>query len=488
MKIRWSWLLLFLLVALGASTALAQAPSSSAPVPVAPSATAPAATAAPSASAVPSATAAPSASAQMPPGHPPAQPRPRDDTYRPPGDKVLVDETTAVGTIDVEIRDADDRPIPNYPFKLHIKFSSVTKGDSVRQIDAITNAEGSFRFENRDAGTGIAYSVIAEKDGAVFRSQLFGLKQKGGIAVQLHVFETTSDLLRLPFVMEATVLMEIQQGHVAINHRIRTLNLSRKAFVPNGIAVELPEGWSAFNDQEQMGGDPAVAKMVERDGQMVLTGTFRPGTEDITFRYQVDLTDGDDSMHLVLPLPPRTVSKQVILGAGPGMNMVIAGFPKAEVGRWNDGKRVLHSTMRPNMRMGMGALLQDMSPQSIDVTITGIPTRGNERWWGAGLALIAGLAGIGYLFSRDRTHKGIGPERRRDLMEARDRLLGEMVVLEKAHARGDVGPRSYERLRKALLDAIGRIVAELGEKDDGTGHPYRGRKRKRRKKKAAARA
>ena len=483
MTFRWSWLSLALLLVLGASSALAQAPSGSAPAPAAPSAPA-------SASAAPSA--APSASAAtgaMPPGHPPTTQPSRDEQYRPPGDKILVDETTPVGTIDVELRDADDQPVANYPFKLNIKFSSVTKGDSMRQVDATTDAEGNYRFEDQDTGTGIAYGVIAERDGAVFRSQPFGLKQKGGVAVQLHIFEPTSDLLRLPFVMEATVLMEIQQGHIAINHRIRSLNLSRKAFVPQNLAVRLPDGWSAFNDQEQMGGDPAAAKMVERDGQMVLTGTFRPGSQDITFRYQVELEDSDDSVHMVLPLPPRTVSKQVILGAGPGMNMVIAGFPKAQVGRWNDGKRVLYSTVRPNMRMGLSSLLQDLSPQAVDVTLTGLPTRGSERWWGVGLAVAAALLGFGYLFTRERSRDGITPERRKDLIEARDRLLGEMVVLEKAHAHGDVGPRSYERLRKSLLDAIGRIMSELGDSEnEGTGHPYRRRKRKRRKKKAAAEA
>jgi hypothetical protein len=42
---------------------------------------------------------------------------------------------------------------------------------------------------------------------------------------------------------------------------------------------------------------------------------------------------------------------------------------------------------------------------------------------------------------------------------AREALLEDLAGLERAHAAGEVGPRTYERARRELIDALARVLA-----------------------------
>jgi hypothetical protein len=72
-----------------------------------------------------------------------------------------------------------------------------------------------------------------------------------------------------------------------------------------------------------------------------------------------------------------------------------------------------------------------------------------------------GIAGVYVL--RQGKDAAVQDDIRKDLIEARDALLGEFVTLEKAHRKGDIGPKTYAKLRTALLDALARIEARLDE-------------------------
>jgi hypothetical protein len=53
---------------------------------------------------------------------------------------------------------------------------------------------------------------------------------------------------------------------------------------------------------------------------------------------------------------------------------------------------------------------------------------------------------------------------RKDLREAQEALLDEMVALERAHRSGEVGPKTHARVRVSLLDALARIRLMLDAK------------------------
>jgi hypothetical protein len=80
-----------------------------------------------------------------------------------------------------------------------------------------------------------------------------------------------------------------------------------------------------------------------------------------------------------------------------------------------------------------------------------------------------GLAAACVLFAVGIVHAVRRPLRdnpdqaaRQDLLEAREALLSELVALERARGRAEIGPKSYERVRTLLVDALARILDKLG--------------------------
>lgn len=430
---------------------------------------APATTAAPKATAAPEASPAPEGeglppghppTSEMPPGHPPAAAGGDRGGFSPPQDSVSVVEGLPPGVVDIQIVDGDEQPVANAPITLTILKNSVTEGESTSTVTGTTDAQGRYNFSNLQTGSGISYTVTTSRDQASFASGPFGLKDQAGVRVLLHSYEPITSLAEAPLVMEAIVLLDVKQDTIAVNHLLRTLNVGRTAYVATDVRMPMPEGAKAFNQGgEGMGSAMGGVAMVESDGQMELTGTFPPGEAELTYRYNLPLDSGGEA-RLKIPLPPRVVATRVVVGAGPKMNLEVAGFPKAASGRWQDGKRVLQTTKQANTRMGIAGLMQNTSPQILDVHLTGLPSSGPAPMIALLLALAAGAGGLVYLMQH-RDQRVLATDQRQDLEEARDALLGEFAVLEKARRKGDIGPRTYDRLRAALLDALARIVNRL---------------------------
>jgi hypothetical protein len=96
-----------------------------------------------------------------------------------------------------------------------------------------------------------------------------------------------------------------------------------------------------------------------------------------------------------------------------------------------------------------------------------LPTPGPGRWVAAVLAALALVGAAAYLV-QSRGSTELPDDAREDLLDAREALLREIVELERARRRGDIGPKTYERIRGALLDSLARIVSMLeGDRDKG---------------------
>jgi hypothetical protein len=396
---------------------------------------------------------------EMPPGHPPSGGGGPAGMFQPKPNRVLVDPKLPPGTVEIRIVDANEQFIPNAEISLTVLENSVTKGESTEVLEHKTDGEGFRRFTDLRFGTGVSYTVKTKRGPATFISSPFGLKDIAGVRVLLHAYEPVTELATAAFVIEAVMMLEIKEDSFSVSHRLRTLNVGRKAFVASGVSIPLPEGYKAFNNEDATGD----AKMIERDGMAVLQGTFPPGQNEVFYRYQVPLS-GSSEQQLRLPLPPRVVHTTVLIGAAKGMGLKVAGFPEAQPTRWQNGQRVLRTAKEPDMRGGMQGLLANSAPGSLDVTVSGIPTPGPYRW----LALVlAGLAMVGGAFQRfQKRTTAVRDERREDLLDARATLLEELATLERARREGEVGPKSYARLRAALLDAFARIMLQL----DQMGH------------------
>jgi hypothetical protein len=65
--------------------------------------------------------------------------------------------------------------------------------------------------------------------------------------------------------------------------------------------------------------------------------------------------------------------------------------------------------------------------------------------------------GLGLVFAASGRRRRVGPGDR-DMKAAREALLEELAGLDRAHVAGVVGPRTYERARRELLDALARLI------------------------------
>jgi hypothetical protein len=137
----------------------------------------------------------------------------------------------------------------------------------------------------------------------------------------------------------------------------------------------------------------------------------------------------------------------VIAPASRDMKLEVEGFPAAQNTTDGQGQRAL-ITERQLRR-------EDAPVKNVTVMLRGLPTDGPGRVIATLLA--AGGVAIGIVL-------GTRKQGERDPRAERDQLLVDLEALERARAAGDIGPKTYERARRELLDDIARTFAETAPK------------------------
>jgi hypothetical protein len=372
--------------------------------------------------------------------------------YQPPPDESSPDPTLPRGTLLVAIRDANDLPVPRAPVELAIVHASVAQGDRREQRTAETDAEGLVRFDALDVGTAHSYVVRSRRGEATYASEASTLPDRSGLAVVLHVFDASRRLEDTTLFSRSYVDVSVKDDLLIVEQRAEIANASPTAWLAD-YEIPLPAGFSAFTAAEGMR-PPIVA--TERGARIF--GTVPPGITSVGFRYHLPLeTDGDQAF--VASMPPHTATARVVTEASKKMALDAEGFDKAERVADRTGRSFLVATRKWSPEDGRFI-------ERFEVRISGLPSRG----WGAYLAavlLVAAVAAGGAYVWQQRGDRTLPVDARADLVEARSALLLELEELERSRARGDVGPRSYERLRQALLDALARILELL----DAEPHP-----------------
>jgi hypothetical protein len=333
---------------------------------------------------------------------------------------------------------------------IDILHSTVAKGDRNESTSHATDDTGSARFDGLASGTGHAYHVTTSRGSAKFSLTPFGLGQGGGKRVTIHSYEISGNLEDLPVAMQAAAYMSLREDAIQVEELITVYNLGPVAWVAD-LPIALPKGFKAFNKQDTS--DEGRIEEAPNVGA-ALRGTFAPGRHDIDFRYQVPL-DNQASQSMHIALPPRIMQARVLAEASKTMTLNVSGFPAAQPVE-RDGKRILVTEQQGNRATG--------GMPSLDITLAGLPTPGEGRWVAVALALLAVVAGFVYLLQGGGDGV-LDEDGRRDLVEARDALLDELVALERAHKSGEVGPRTYGRVRASLLDALARIVKMIEDSE-----------------------
>ncbi len=372
--------------------------------------------------------------------------------YQAPPDGTVDDAALPVGTLVVSLRDSQDRPIPHAKFALSELFNTVAKGEKPERItEREVGDDGTARFDNLTIGTSTTYGVSSGRAGGRYGLPRFPLNDKAGKRAVLHVFDTSPNIEELSAGMQGVVYVSLKEEVIQVEQLLSVFNLGEVAWVPD-VAFKLPAGFKAFNKQEAMN----EARIEEvKDHGAALRGTFGPGRNDMDFRYQVPL-DGSEKQTITIELPPRVAQMRVMAESSRSMVLKVQGFPDAQKIK-REGKNLL-ITERQVSRAESGQ-------QLIEITLSGLPVPGPGRWIAAVLAVVAVASGIAYVVRR-RDDSEIDDDTRNDLIEAREALLLEIVALERAHKSGEIGPKTYARLRPSLLDALARIVTQLDEARD----------------------
>jgi hypothetical protein len=303
----------------------------------------------------------------------------------------------------------------------------------------MTDDVGVARFKDLDVGSGVAYRPMVLKDGATFSVPPFQLSLKSGIRALLHVYPVTSDVDQTLVVSQSMVYAEVKDDRIQIQQAFKIYNFGRNAWVPpTELFVPLPEDFTAFATQQGMtdvGIDAIPKKGVK------IRGTFSPGQHVIEFKWQLPYK-GEAEAKFDVGMPPHLAAARVIAPASKGMGMEVDGFEPTKTSTDGMGQRALVTEKQ---------LRRDDKPvKSITVTIKGLPTEGPGKIIASLLALSGLVVGIVL---------GARKPPPRDTKRERQQLLAALEGLELGHRDGTIGPKTYERARRELIDDLARTFA-----------------------------
>jgi hypothetical protein len=386
---------------------------------------------------------------ELPPGHPGvtgapgAMGHPELAGHQTAPDNLVPAPELKTGTIEVSVLDADDHPVAGQDVRLGIMFNKVAEGESRSSRFGKTGPDGVARFEGLQNNSAYAYRVTVRTGVAEFAATPFNLKETGGMRVSLHVFPIVQDLSSAPIGIRGFFYIETRDEVFQVEGLFRVSNIGHAAWVPRDLLVGLPDGFKAFTGGESMFDSKFEA--VEGRGAR-LVGTFPPGQRDLNFRFQVPKDAVSTAVFRFTP-PPRAYEMRVIAVASTSMGLEVDGWEAPQTGVDPSGNRVL--VTRKVAQRGQAAV------GPFVVTLTGLPVPGPGRWIAIAIALAfvaagaAAAAGKWRLVSTERVQS--------DRARACDLLLDELVALNRAKDRGEVGPQTHERTQRALMDALARI-------------------------------
>jgi hypothetical protein len=319
-------------------------------------------------------------------------------------------------------------------------YSSVAKGESRKRVAKTADSQGKVTFDSLETGSGVAYRAMVFKDGATFAVSPFQLPATSGMRAALHVYPVTSNVEESLVVTQVMIYTEVKDDRVQIQQAFKIYNFGRNAWVPADEVVALPPEFTAFNTQQGMS-DVGIDAVAGRGAR--LRGTFGPGQHVVEFRWQLPYS-GEPDVRFELGMPPHVASARVIAPAGREVSLDVDGFPAPQPTADGTGQRVL--VTEKQLRREEGAL------GTVRVAIRGLPTSGPGRFVATFIA--AGGIALGLVLGTRRA-RPVDPK------NERARLLAELEALERGHRAGDIGPKTYERARRELLDDLARTFSSF---------------------------
>jgi hypothetical protein len=359
--------------------------------------------------------------------------------FQAPEDGTADDASLPVGTLDIQIADPTGKPIPNANVTLGVLYNSVAKGESRKRLSLTANAAGIARVEHLETGSGVAYRPMVIIDGATFSVMPFRMPDKGGLRALLHVYPVVDSVESALIVTQSILYTEVKDDRIQVQQAFKVYNFGKTAWVPKDLVVPLPETFTAFSSQQGMS-DIGVDAVPQKGVR--IHGTFGPGQHALEFRWQLPYS-GEAEVRFEVGMAPHLAAARVIAPASKDMTLDVPGFPPPQSTSDGQGQRAL--VTEKQLRK------EDPALTSLAVVIRGLPTEG------PGKIIATLLAGGGVLIG---LVLGAQRPQNRDRKKDRARLLLELEELERARLDGEVGPNTYAKARREILDALTRTFAD----------------------------
>jgi hypothetical protein len=369
--------------------------------------------------------------------------------YDPPPDSAEPNNELPSGTVRIQIRNADQQAVAGAPVELHVLHTSVAKGDSTETHKATADDNGFASFTGLMVGGAHQYRVRSRLGDASYRGPEFQLGRDAGVDAVLHVFDASPDFEESKvFTLRSSVEVSFKEDVLVVRYAGTLANPTPIAWLAD-YHLLLPAGFTAFQTPDGM--EPA---MIPTETGARLKGTVPPGVTEIGFLFHVPMErDGDQSFEI--GALPRTIFLHVNSEASKKMSLQVAGMPEAKRQRDRSGKSFL-VTEKKFIPTHAG----DFIPK-VRIQLAGLPKRETGPWIAIGLVVLAAASAGAYLWQRRGESDRLPADSAKDLLDARETLVAEIIALERARLRGDVGPRAYARIRQAMLDALARIIDQL---------------------------
>lgn len=357
-----------------------------------------------------------------------------------PEDGTIEDPTLPKGSIEIHINDPAGNPMPKTDVTLGVIYNSVAKGESRKRLSKQTDELGKTRFTDLDSGSGVAYRVMVLKDDATFSATPFQLGARSGMRVLLHVYPVSKDITQTLVVSQLMMYSEVKDDRIQVQQAFKIYNFGRNAWVPpKDFVIPLPPEFTAFTTQQGMT-DVAV-EAVPKQG-VRLKGTFTPGQHVVEFRWQLPYA-GEAEVKFDVGVMPNLAASRIIAPASKGMTLDVGGFDPPRASTDGMGQRALVAEKQWRR--------EDTPVKSIPIALRGLPTEGPGKVIATFLALCGVIAGV-VLGSKKAPA--------RDSKGERAQLLDSLEALEAGHREGSIGPKTYERARREIIDGVARTFAE----------------------------
>jgi hypothetical protein len=348
------------------------------------------------------------------------------------------------GTIGIVVHGANNEPLADAEVRMTVLHESIDQGNSETELLATTNAEGNAGFTQQKTDSSYQYEVIVRQGGARYSSGQFRLKSTHGQLVMMHVYPTTKSIDETFIATRALYVIEPRDDVFQIQVLFRFHNTNPMTWVPDHFALPLPAAASAFRPGDATGD----IRLLEQDSEVVITGSFTPGEHEFSYSFQLP-NEGESAARLDMPMAPNVVDAKLFAEASSQMTLSVIGLDAPTETRGKGGQRALLAARdfisSPEAR-----------PSQFTARIGGLPSRG--RGGAIGASLIAGtLALFGIAFAVTRHGQASGAVADSDRRQARQLLLDELVQVEKAFNAKQIGPKTRERTRQTLLDALARL-------------------------------